>query len=71
MNAERVLMMVQAFSEEVDRAVRHSGNPYGGQRVPFHGDFAQVGPNALGKLQWWARELVDAATDPALNGVES
>lgn len=45
------------FIAAVKDAAAHARRPRGGQQVPFHGDFANIQPSALGRLEWWARNF--------------
>ena len=45
----------QAFCETAEAAIAHADAPRGGQHVPFHGDFHNLPPSALGRLRWWAK----------------
>jgi hypothetical protein len=45
----------QAFCETAEAAIQHAEAPRGGQHVPFHGDFHNLQPSALGRLRWWAK----------------
>lgn len=59
----RLAAVVEAMAETFEAAVQHHRGPRGGQQVPFHGDFANVSPSAVRRMEWWARELREAAKD--------
>jgi len=40
------------FSDAV-RAFQNKG--VGGQQVSYHGDFANIAPSVVGRMQWWIR----------------
>jgi hypothetical protein len=57
MNEERLRLFVSGLFHEVEAAKAYRAAPKGGQQVPFHGDFANVPPSGLSRLNWWLREI--------------
>jgi hypothetical protein len=47
--------------EEAREAIVARGR--GGQQVPFHGDFANAAPSALGRIEWWAKQILASIPD--------
>lgn len=50
----------EGFIESVEAAGSHARRGRGGQQVPFHGDFANIQPSALGQLERFVRRFKDA-----------
>ncbi len=63
-HAEAARLRIALFAETVDRAAFEHRRKPGGMGVPFHGDFSHVPPSTIARLEWWARNLLDVATDP-------
>jgi hypothetical protein len=55
----RLRLVVAGFVEAVESADAHAAGPRGGQQVPFHGDFANVGASLSLRtaLNWWVRTM--------------
>jgi len=67
----RLAAMLDAFATTAEAAVReHLTRGKGGQQVPFHGDFANVPPSAVGRLRWWAREMRAVLGEASGGGAE-
>ncbi len=65
MNEPRLMQLLEGLQHQIEGAEREMANrDKGGQHVPFKGDFANVPPSGLHRLKWWARELIEAATEP-------
>lgn len=52
---ERVLLSVVDTFESAVRAFRARGA--GGQQVSFHGDFCNVNPSTVSRMEWWSKHL--------------
>ena len=52
---EKLRVVCESFASTAEAAVAHHRAPKGGQQVPFHGDFANVMPSVVARLEWWAR----------------
>lgn len=46
----------EGFALMAEAAVSNARREKGGMQVPFHGDFANITPSNVGRLEWWARE---------------
>ena len=57
-------LRIALFAGTVERAAFEHRRKPGGMSVPFFGDFAHVPPSTIARLEWWARNLMDVATDP-------
>jgi hypothetical protein len=54
---DRVEQTIEGFCGSVESAAANFRRPKGGQHVGFHGDFANITPSTLSRLEWWARAL--------------
>lgn len=62
---QRLEKWLAAIADTFERAVRHHETKgQGGMQVPFHDDFANVPPSAVGRMRWWAREFRAALAEP-------
>jgi uncharacterized protein (UPF0335 family) len=57
--AEAAEALLSVLADEFDRAARNKLDR-GGQHVPYHGDFANVGHGAALKMRRWAKEIREA-----------
>lgn len=57
-------MALWAIIDTFEAAVRaQEARCAGGQHVPYHGDFASVGPSTIGQMRRWTRDLRAALKD--------
>jgi hypothetical protein len=57
--ADAAEALLAALADEFDRAARDKLDR-GGQHVPYHGDFANVGHSAALRMRRWAKEIREA-----------
>jgi len=60
---ERMLALesfVTGFAEMAEGAVAHHRGPKTGMQVPYHGDFANLPPSGVSRLEWWGKAAREA-----------